>query len=39
LANDKVEQNLEKGLEKVAMEQHKFQGKKTDIRTKAGSSS
>jgi hypothetical protein len=35
LANDGVEQNVEKGSENVVVEKDKAQGKKTDIRAKA----
>jgi hypothetical protein len=39
LINDGVEQNLEKGPEKVIMEQDKAQGKKIETRVETGTSS
>jgi hypothetical protein len=36
--NDEAEQNMEKGIEKVVVEQDKVQGKKTETRAEAGAS-
>jgi hypothetical protein len=38
-ASDKVEQNMEKGLEKIVVEEDKTQGKKAEIRAEARVSS
>jgi hypothetical protein len=39
LANDEVEQSMEKGPKEVVVEQNRVEGEKIEIRAKAGASS